>query len=122
MTYVIAILMIPLLFGRRNKLAGSAHFTLRCKKLLSSGQSQYPLAALAFDFGSMLMTPSEMKVFFHEFGHALHTILSRAEFQHLAGLLRSPNSHSVCCLGANLTDNTYMLLVRSKKVSQDFEE
>lgn len=39
-----------------------------------------------------MMTPSEMKVFFHEFGHALHTILSRAEFQHLAGF-----SYLLCC-------------------------
>lgn len=31
------------------------------------------------------MTAGEMKIFFHEFGHALHTILSRAEYQHLAG-------------------------------------
>ena len=31
------------------------------------------------------MSPDQAKTLFHEFGHALHSLLSRTDFQHLAG-------------------------------------
>lgn len=36
-------------------------------------------------FSHVLMTPQEVETLFHEFGHALHSLLSRTEFQHLSG-------------------------------------
>jgi Zn-dependent oligopeptidase len=36
-------------------------------------------------YASVLMTPQEVETLFHEFGHALHSLLSRTEFQHLSG-------------------------------------
>ncbi len=43
-------------------------------------------AAGAVDpFSSILLTPGELETLFHEFGHALHSLLSRTEFQHLSG-------------------------------------
>ena len=34
---------------------------------------------------SVLMTPQEVETLFHEFGHAIHSLFSRTEFQHLSG-------------------------------------
>jgi mitochondrial intermediate peptidase len=34
---------------------------------------------------SVLMTPHEVETLFHEFGHAIHSLFSRTEFQHLSG-------------------------------------
>jgi hypothetical protein len=31
------------------------------------------------------MSHSELEVLFHEFGHALHSLLSKTQFQHLSG-------------------------------------
>ena len=74
-----------LLCGRPQKFLGCAHFTLRCKRRLADGSFQLPLVALVFNFGSELLDLSEAETFFHEFGHALHSLLSRTEFQHLSG-------------------------------------
>ena len=70
---------------RPQKFLGCAHFTLRCKRRLADGSFQLPLVALVFNFGSELLDLSEAETFFHEFGHALHSLLSRTEFQHLSG-------------------------------------
>lgn len=37
------------------------------------------------DDASRLMAHSEVETLFHEFGHALHSLLSRTEFQHVSG-------------------------------------
>jgi mitochondrial intermediate peptidase len=34
---------------------------------------------------AVLMTPQEVETLFHEFGHAIHSLFSRTEFQHLSG-------------------------------------
>lgn len=76
---------------RSYKFAGSAHFTLRCKKRMADGEFQLPVVALAFNFSSQFLEPSEAETLFHEFGHALHSLLSRTELQHLAGQFLSAN-------------------------------
>lgn len=40
------------------------------------------------------MSPDQARTLFHEFGHALHSLLSRTEFQHLAG-----EGILSCCVG-----------------------
>ena len=41
------------------------------------------------------IAPGQAETLFHEFGHALHSMLSRTEFQHLSG--RHHCVHSVYC-------------------------
>ena len=81
------------LLPRPGKYPHSAHFTLRSGRRLPDGAYQLPIAALVCSFRgskgssrqSPLLLPSELDTLFHEFGHALHSVLSRAEFQHLSG-------------------------------------
>lgn len=44
-----------------------------------------PSVAQSDPFSRVLMTHVEVETLFHEFGHALHSLLSRTEFQHLSG-------------------------------------
>ena len=69
-------------------MGGATHFTLQCGRRLRDGRYQEPVVALVCSFGLSsggLMSPDQAKTLFHEFGHALHSLLSRTEFQHLAG-------------------------------------
>lgn len=75
------------LFPRQGKFAHAAHFTLRCGRRQSNGQYQLPVIALACNFeqsGSVLSHQSAVTLV-HEFGHALHSLLSRTQYQHLSG-------------------------------------
>ena len=90
------------LYPREGKHTHSAHFTLRCGKTLdrATGARQLPVVTLVFNFpppsgGAMaglggrptptLLQPAAVETLFHEFGHALHSLLSTTEFQHLSG-------------------------------------
>ncbi|OQR96885.1 mitochondrial intermediate peptidase [Achlya hypogyna] len=93
------------LFPRKHKYHHAAHFTVRCGKQLPSGEYQTPIAALVCNFSppdpsrpSLLTfaagkcpayltgaSHGEVETLFHEFGHALHSLLSHTEFQHLSG-------------------------------------
>eukprot|EP00741_Cyanophora_paradoxa_P008368 tig00001302_g8095.t1 len=79
------------LYPRRGKYDHSAHFTVRCGRLLPSGEYQRPVIALVMNFPQpapdrpSLLSHGEVEVLFHEFGHAMHTMLSRTEFQHVSG-------------------------------------
>jgi intermediate peptidase len=94
------------LYKRENKFPGAAHFTLRCGKRTINGvngEYQTPVVALVANFrnggGGSVDTSSashysgknlhlnhrEVETFFHEFGHALNSLLSRTEYQHLSG-------------------------------------
>ncbi len=90
------------LYPRPAKYTHHAQFTVRCG-CLPKGASQYqlPVVALVCNFGSstgggggggcaksgrpVLLTHAELEALFHEFGHALHSLLSRTRFQHVAG-------------------------------------
>jgi len=90
------------LHPRPGKYSHAAHFTVRCGCALRQPQTttttddqeqekdyQLPVIALVCNMtppsSSPVLTHSEVETLFHEFGHALHSLLSRTTFQHLAG-------------------------------------
>uniref|UniRef100_A0AAV1UUX5 Peptidase M3A/M3B catalytic domain-containing protein n=1 Tax=Peronospora matthiolae TaxID=2874970 RepID=A0AAV1UUX5_9STRA len=79
------------LYIRPNKYNHAAHFTIRCGKRLSDQSYQKPVVALVCNFNKpapdspSFLTHAEVETLFHEFGHAMHSLLSRTEFQHLSG-------------------------------------
>ena len=90
------------LFPRPGKYNHAAHFTVRCGRRLEDGSYQLPVVALVCNFANgsggagggggtltsaedVLISHGEVETLFHEFGHALHSVLSRTEFQHLSG-------------------------------------
>jgi Zn-dependent oligopeptidase len=71
------------LFPRPNKYTHAAHFTLRCGRKESEDEWQLPAVALVCNLpppangAPSLLSHGEVETVFHEFGHALHTLLSR---------------------------------------------
>src|SRR5207237_7513427 len=68
-----------------------AEFTIIGGKLLPNGKAQRPTVALLCNFPPpsadkpSLLTHSDVETLFHEFGHALHTIVTRAKYSRFAG-------------------------------------
>ncbi len=93
------------LFARSNKMASPAHFTIRCgfnngrigvsdssrDDSKDDGAYQLPIVALVFSMhrtsesSSPLLSLHELETLYHEWGHALHSLLSRTKYQHLSG-------------------------------------
>ncbi len=74
------------LYPREGKYTHFAQFSILAGKKLSSGKNQRPVGVLVCNFPRPTnLTPSLLKfnqveTLFHEFGHALHNILSKTEF------------------------------------------
>lgn len=76
------------LLQRPGKFGGAALFTLRCGRRLPSGEYQLPKVALVANISSdndQYLTFGDLETLCHEFGHAMHSVLSRTELQHLSG-------------------------------------
>ena len=79
------------MFPREGKFNHFAEFPIISGKLLSDGKYQRPVAALLCNFPPpsadkpSLMTHSDVETLFHEFGHALHEITTRAKHGRFAG-------------------------------------
>src|SRR2546430_502430 len=79
------------MFPREGKFNHFAEFPIISGKLLPDGQYQRPIAALVCNFPPpsadkpSLMTHSDVETLFHEFGHALHEITTRAKHARIAG-------------------------------------
>ena len=79
------------LFPRPNKYSHAAQFGLRPRKRFADGKVQTPLVALVCNFTKptadkpSLLTHDEVETFFHEFGHCLHSILTKAEYAQFSG-------------------------------------
>eukprot|EP00026_Physarum_polycephalum_P002819 Phypoly_transcript_02828.p1 GENE.Phypoly_transcript_02828~~Phypoly_transcript_02828.p1 ORF type:complete len:562 (+),score=33.82 Phypoly_transcript_02828:746-2431(+) len=95
------------LFERRNKLQVSSHYTITLgyklhelpfelfevnpslhethKRGNKSSAYTIPKVAISTGFSPYSMSLTDVVTLFHEFGHCLHSVLSRSEFQHLAG-------------------------------------
>ncbi len=79
------------LHPRDNKYGHAAQWGLRQHKIWSGDKVQTPVAALVCNFTKptadkpALLTHDEVETFFHEFGHCLHTLLSKAQMFQFSG-------------------------------------
>mmetsp|Transcript_24438 Transcript_24438/g.56951 ORF Transcript_24438/g.56951 Transcript_24438/m.56951 type:complete len:306 (+) Transcript_24438:3-920(+) len=79
------------LHPREGKYSHAAHFTVRCGCALDpdGGAYQVPIVALVCNMsppeGNPWLNHAEVETLFHEFGHGLHSLLSRTTFQHVSG-------------------------------------
>src|SRR5205814_785099 len=79
------------MFPRDGKYNHFAEFEIIGGKLLSDGKYQRPTVALLCNFPPpsegkpSLLTHGEVETLFHEFGHALHTIVTRAKYSRFSG-------------------------------------
>ncbi|MEY2519567.1 MAG: thimet oligopeptidase [Verrucomicrobiota bacterium] len=79
------------MFPREGKFNHFAEFEIVGGKALGDGKYQRPTVALLCNFppanqgGQSLLTHTDVETLFHEFGHALHTIVTRAKFARFAG-------------------------------------
>jgi thimet oligopeptidase len=79
------------MFPREVKFNHFAQFDILSGKLLPDGKYQRPTVALLCNFPPAtadkpsLMTHSDVETLFHEFGHALHSIVTRAKYGRFAG-------------------------------------
>src|SRR5436305_7196180 len=79
------------MFPREGKFNHFAQFDIISGKLLPDGKYQRPAVALLCNFPPpngdtpSLMTHQDLETLFHEFGHALHSIVTRAKYSRFAG-------------------------------------
>jgi thimet oligopeptidase len=79
------------LFPRQGKYNHFAQFGIIDGKLMNDGYYQRPTVALVCNFPEpngdtpSLLTHDNLETLFHEFGHALHTILTRAKYVAFSG-------------------------------------
>jgi oligopeptidase A len=79
------------MFPREGKFNHFAQFEVISGKLLPDGKYQRPTVALICNFPPAnadkpsLLTHSDVETLFHEFGHALHSIVTRAKYGRFAG-------------------------------------
>ena len=79
------------LFPRENKYGHFAQFGVTTGKLLSSGEYQRPVVALICNFPPAtedkpsLLKHSDVETLFHEFGHALHSVLTQTRYASFSG-------------------------------------
>lgn len=94
------------LFNREGKFNGAGHFTIQCgcetltSETISSQnvfdslqiENQKPVIALSLNLnrdyderGMPCLSLYDLETLYHEWGHAMHSIMSRTKYQHLSG-------------------------------------
>lgn len=79
------------LFAREGKTAGGGEFEVMSGRRLPDGNYQAPVAGVILSFPPStpdkpsLLSHSEAEILFHELGHALHCILTKAKYNRFAG-------------------------------------
>ncbi|CAG0913875.1 unnamed protein product [Notodromas monacha] len=85
-------------FDRHDKPHSDCHFTIQGGRRLSDGSYQVPIVVLLLSFppggfgtdGTFgrtppCLSPGMVDNLFHEFGHALHSVMGRTRYQHVTG-------------------------------------
>ncbi len=78
-------------FPRASKRPGAWMTEFSTQRVGADGRDERPVVTIVMNFTKptadtpSLLTPYEVETFLHEFGHALHGLLSRANYQSLAG-------------------------------------
>ena len=79
------------MFPREGKYNHFAHFRLIEGKVMTGGKYQRPTVALICNFPSptkdkpSLLSHSDVETIFHEFGHAMHSMMTRAKYGRFSG-------------------------------------
>ena len=79
------------MFPREGKYHHFAHFGIIGGKVMAGGKYQRPTVALVCNFPSptkdkpSLLSHSDVETVFHEFGHAMHSMMTRAKYSRFSG-------------------------------------
>ncbi|XP_025206949.1 mitochondrial intermediate peptidase [Melanaphis sacchari] len=78
-------------FERTGKLHNDSHYVVRGGRLLPDNSYQTPIVVVMLNvvwrenYGPVLLHPGSVENLFHEFGHAIHSMLGRTRYQHVNG-------------------------------------